>query len=148
LKRNQTHGRLLSVATIRTIRLRWSHGTLQELTSQLARGGYPQFTLPPWQPAINAYRCEDCVRVCVELAGVDRSAINLTVRERNVSIRGVREVPEPNDTEGRAVQTIAMEIDYGAFERELHLPAAIDVEKVHAEQRNGLLWIHLPLKKS
>jgi len=58
----------------------------------------------------------------------------------------VRDVPEPTHEEGRAVQLLAMEIDYGPFEREVRLPAFVDIEKVHAEQRNGLLWISLPLK--
>jgi HSP20 family protein len=117
------------------------------VTSQLARAGHPQFAPPPWHPAINAYRCEDCIRICVELAGVDRSDIELTVRGRQVSIRGVREVPEPSDPEENAVRVIAMEIDYGVFQRDIHLQADIYVEKVEAEQQNGLLWIYLPLKK-
>jgi len=41
-----------------------------------------------------------------------------------------------------------MEIDYGAFEREVPLPAEVEIDKAHAEQRNGLLWISLPLKKT
>ena len=65
-----------------------------------------------------------------------------------MSIRGVREVPEPTDQEKEAMQMIAMEIDYGPFERGFQLPGEADVKKVHAEQKNGLLWIHLPLKKS
>ena len=134
--------------TIRTIRLRWLHGTLQEVTSQLARSGFPQLAPPPWQPAINAYRCEDCIQICVELAGVDRSEIDLTLRDRHLSIRGVRDVPEPNEKENRPLQTIAMEIDYGGFERNIRLPADVDIDKVRADQKNGLLWIHLPLKKS
>jgi HSP20 family molecular chaperone IbpA len=40
-----------------------------------------------------------------------------------------------------------MEIDYGPFEREVILPADVEVNKAHAEQRNGLLWISLPLKQ-
>ncbi len=36
---------------------------------------------------------------------------------------------------------------HGPFEREVRFPAAVDIEKVHAEQRNGLLWISLPLKE-
>jgi HSP20 family protein len=136
------------VEAIRTIRLRWLHGTLHEVTSQLAHSGMPHFAPPPWHPAINAYRCEKCIRICVELAGVERSDIDLTVRDRHLSIRGLRDVPEPTDDEGRALQTISMEIDYGVFQREIHLPAEIDVNEVHAEQRNGMLWLHLPLKKS
>ena len=134
--------------TVRTIRLRWLRGTLQEVTSQLVRAGIPHFAPPPWQPAINAYRCEDCIQICVELAGVDRSEIELTVSDGLMSIRGFRDVPEPSDEKNPALQTIAMEIDYGVFQREIRLPAAVDVHKVHAEQKNGLLWIHLPLKKS
>jgi HSP20 family protein len=97
---------------------------------------------------MNAYRCAECIRICVELAGVDRSDIELTVRSRRLTIQGSRDVPEPDSNDGRALQTIAMEIDYGAFHREIQLPAEVEVEKVHADQRNGLLWIHLPVKKS
>ena len=46
------------------------------------------------------------------------------------------------------MQMIAMEIDYGPFEREIALPDQVEAKKVHAEQKNGFLWIHLPLKKS
>ena len=134
--------------TIHTIRLRWSHGSLYDVTAQLARSGLPLFSPPLWQPAINAYRCEGCIEICVELAGVDRAEIELTVRNRQVSIRGVREVPEPTGSQGRPLEMIAMEIDYGAFERDIRVPADVDVDKVSAEQRNGLLWIHLPLKES
>ena len=63
-------------------------------------------------------------------------------------IRGTRELPEPTDDEGCALQLLAMEIDYGPFMREVTLPAEVEIEKVHAEQRNGLLWISLPLKDS
>ena len=133
--------------TNRTIRLRWLHGTLLEVTSQLARAGISQCAPPPWVPAINAYRCEHGIQICVELAGVDRSEIELTVRDRHLSIRGFRDVPEPEE-ENRALQTIAMEIDYGVFQREIRLPHEIDVDKVQADQKNGMLWIHLPRRKS
>jgi HSP20 family protein len=136
------------VETIRTIRLRWSQGTLYDLTSHLVQSGFPQFAPAPWQPAINAYRCEDGIQICVELAGVDKSEIDLTVQERHLSIRGVRDVPEPKTTDCRTLQTIAMEIDYGVFQRDIRLPVDVDVDRIHADQKNGLLWIHLPLKKS
>jgi HSP20 family molecular chaperone IbpA len=38
-----------------------------------------------------------------------------------------------------------MEIDQGAFEREIVLPVEVEPEQVRAEQREGLLWIWLPL---
>ena len=130
---------------IRTIKLSWLHGALHDVTQELARSRF-SFAPHHWRPAINAYRCKNCVRICVELAGVDRSRIDLTVEPLRVVIRGSRDVPEPTHAEGRAMQLLAMEIDYGPFEREVQLPAEVEIEEVHAEQRNGLLWIYLPLK--
>ena len=132
----------------RTIRLRWLHSSVQDVTHQVAGLRLSRSGPHRWRPAINAYRCEDCIRVCVDLAGVDRSDIDLVIANQHLSIRGVRDVPEPGDEAKRAMQMIAMEIDYGPFERELRLPAEVNVKKVHAEQKNGLLWIHLPLRKS
>jgi HSP20 family protein len=132
-----------------TIRLRWLHGTLADATHQLASLRFSHSGPHAWRPAINAYRCEQCIRICVDLAGVDRSDIDLTVDdEQLLSIRGVREVPEPDSEEKQALQMIAMEIDYGAFEREVQLPEDVDIKHIRAEQKNGLLWIHLPLRKS
>jgi HSP20 family protein len=132
----------------RTIRLRWLHSSVRDVTRQVADLRLSRSGPHTWRPAINAYRCKDCIRVCVDLAGVDRSDIDLVITSQCLSIRGVRDVPEPSHEARRAMQMIAMEIDYGPFERELRLPVEVKVDKVHAEQKNGLLWIHLPLRKS
>jgi HSP20 family protein len=133
---------------IRSIKLRWLHGALQDVTYELTRTQFSQFAPHAWEPDINAYSCEHCVRICMDLAGVDKSQIDLMVEPRRVLIGGTRELPEPTEKEGRAVRLLAMEIDYGPFEREVILPDEVEIEKAHAEQRNGLLWISLPLKKS
>ena len=73
--------------------------------------------------------------------------MDLTVEPRRISIRGTRPAPEPTDAEGRAVQMIAFEIDYGPFERIVELPMAVDIDQAKAEQRNGFLWIELPFQK-
>lgn len=132
---------------IRSIKLRWLHGALQDVTYELSRSQFSQFAPQAWEPDINAYSCEKCIRICVDLAGVDKSQIDLTVEPRRVLLHGSRELPEPTYDEGRAVRLLAMEIDYGHFEREILLPEDVEVNKAHAEQRNGLLWIALPLKK-
>lgn len=133
--------------TIRKIRLHSLHGTLGDVTYQVMRLQFSHFVPAKWQPAINAFRCETAVRICVDLAGVERSLIDLTIEPRRVLVRGAREAPEPSDHEGRAVQMLALEIDYGPFEREVLLPVEVEVESARAEQENGLLWIYLPLKQ-
>src|SRR5580765_2185503 len=125
--------------TIRGIKLRWLHETLGDVTYQLTRLHFIQPGPFRWQPAINAFQCDKGLRICVDLAGVDRSEVDLTVESRRLAIRGAREAPEPTNAEGRAVQMIAFEIDYGPFERVVELPLPVDVEKASAEQRNGFL---------
>ena len=132
----------------KNIKLRWLHSALHDVSSELSRLQFSQFAPHAWEPAINAYRCENSIRICVDLAGVDRALIDLTVEPRRAVIRGTRELPEPTDDEGCTLQLLAMEIDYGPFIREVPLPAEVEIEQAYAEQRNGLLWISLPLKQS
>jgi HSP20 family protein len=127
---------------IRSIKLRWLNGTLADVTLTRVQ----LWHAPPqtWQPAINAFRCQRGLRICVDLAGVDKSMIDLKVESHRLIVRGSRRPPEPTD---HTVQLLALEIDYGPFEREVELPVEVDVDAAEAEQQNGLLWITLPLKK-
>lgn len=84
----------------------------------------------------------------MELAGVEKSEIDLQIEPRRVLLRGERENPEPPVEECQNVQTLAMEIDYGPFIRSISLPVEIDPEKATASQENGFLWISLPIKNS
>ena len=132
---------------IRNIKLRWLQGTLGDVTYQFSRVQFSRIAPAPWQPAINAFRCKTAVKICVDLAGVEKSMIDLTVEPRQVIIRGTREAPEPAHGEGQALQLLALEIDYGPFERAVPMPAEVDVEGATAQQENGLLWVYLPFKQ-
>jgi HSP20 family protein len=133
--------------TIRGIELRWLHETLGDVTYQLTRLQFAPLAPYRWHPAINAFQCEKGLRICVDLAGVDRSEVDLSIEPQRVMIRGTRQAPEPTAGEDRAVQMIAFEIDYGPFERIIELPLPINVDLAKAEQRNGFLWIELPFRK-
>ncbi len=83
------------------------------------------------------------MKVCVDLAGVSRSQIEIVAEPTRLIVRGFRAPPEPPSPEV-TVQIFSMEIDYGAFERVIDLPLRVKVEEITAEQRNGFLWISLP----
>jgi HSP20 family protein len=131
---------------IRRIKVQWLQGAIAG-PYEVAHGYFSHFMPGKWEPAINVFRCETALKICVDLAGVEKSAIELMVESNRVVIRGTREMPEPNDNECPTVQVIALEIDYGPFEREVLLPTKINVDQASAEQQNGLLWIHLPLRQ-
>ena len=97
-----------------------------------------------WRPAINAYRCGDRFVICVDLAGADKSVLRLLATATRLVLRGTRPPPEPGCDE--PVQVLAMEIDYGSFERVLDLPSEVDRDRITAEHHDGLLWIYLPVR--
>lgn len=97
-----------------------------------------------WTPAINVYDCGSAVYVCVELAGVKRESISVTVEPGRLVIHGRREVPEPEEVSTRCVRE--MEIDHGLFRRVLGLPESVDLKSVESSYREGLLWVVLPAK--
>ena len=120
---------------------------LGDITVAITRTRFIHFAaVPGWQPAINAFRCGHQFIICVELAGVEKAAIQVEAQARQLVIRGSRATPEPACDDSPAVQVIALEIDHGRFERVVNLPAEIEPERVVAEHRNGLLWIKLPLR--
>jgi len=98
-----------------------------------------------WTPAVNVYDCGASLYVCVELPGVDREAISVSVKPGRLIIEGRREVPEPTDSKTRCIRE--MEIDHGLFRRVLNLPDMVDLEKVESRYQDGLLWIILPVNR-
>jgi len=127
--------------------LRRLEGRMGEMVCRLTRVRFSSWHLPEmWIPAINAYRCHDGFVICVDLAGLGRAGIDVQVEPRRLWIRGQRRLPEPEEAAGPPLQVLAMEIDHGPFAREVVLPDEVEPEAVRAEQRNGLLWITLPLR--
>ncbi len=97
-----------------------------------------------WQPATNVYESRECYYICVELAGVERDRIDVECIEgTRVLLRGTRDSPRPADTDA-PLSVHVLEIDEGAFRREIDLPEPVDVERIDARHRQGYLWIRLP----
>lgn len=122
--------------------------SIGKLANEITRGHFAHFYQPnAWKPNLNAYHCGDRIEICVDLAGVDRSAIKLTVEGRFLRVRGSRATPEPAIGGPCYQHILTMEIENGPFERTLELPAEVDAAAITARQENGLLWILLPLTR-
>ena len=116
-----------------------------KLMEQLQKGFfYPGET---WTPSVNLYETATHYLVCVDLAGVDKEKIDVEVADRRLKLRGARAVPnyspDSNDPQEK-VRVHLMEIDHGAFNREVEIPDDADRHKIAAAYRNGLLWIEIP----
>ena len=140
-------GKEITMSEISKAHLQRLHGRVGELVYEMTKLRFSHFKAAvPWAPSINVYRCERCIAVCADLAGVEKDTIELKVEPQRLLIRGQRAAPEPAGEMCKAVQVLAIEIDYGPFERELLVsPMTIDTAHVSATHKNGLLWIYLPL---
>jgi HSP20 family protein len=110
---------------------------VQSLTPGASRG---RNTLRPhaWRPPTDVYETEEALVIRVEIAGMDEKDFTISLTERFLSIRGVRqETPER-----RAYHQ--MEIFFGEFLSEVELPVPVQPEKVSAEYKSGFLWLVLP----
>ena len=131
-----------------SLRLKKLHGRLGDVLYGYSKVTFTQSYQPSgWQPSINAYQCDDSLKICVDLAGVDAQSIEIRAERERLILRGKRPVPEPS-TQNRCRKILAMEIDYGPFERVIDLPLAVETEHVTARHARGLLWITLPLMRN
>ena len=99
-----------------------------------------------WAPSVNLYQLPDRIDVCVDLAGMSPSDIDVQVEPGRLRIRGVRPAPTPEREEGEAMRLLAMEIAHGPFCRTISLPRNIDSRAVTSEYLGGMLWVRLPLR--
>ncbi len=119
----------------------------ESLVDRLWDRHFQQFCPPDaWAPAINLYRFERRIEVCVDLAGVETGSIEVRVETGRLVIRGVRAAPEPVADEQETMHIVAMEIDHGSFRRIVNLPDNVEHIKTKTRYANGLLWIQLPLR--
>jgi HSP20 family protein len=132
---------------IPSIRLKRLHGRLGDVVYQLTKIQFSYLnSRSGWSPDINAYRCDQQIVICVDLAGVETAGLDLRVEPGRLRISGRREPPEPACNAQQSVQVLAMEIDYGPFVREITLPLEVDPQRVKAEQKSGFVWIYLPFR--
>ena len=102
-----------------------------------------------WRPSVNLYEVPSAYLVCVDLAGVIREEIDVTVQDQVLRIRGTRAVPTPEEIaepQRKRIRVHLMEIDHGNFSRDVELPEDVQRDRITATHRNGMLWIELPKK--
>ena len=93
-----------------------------------------------WQPAMDIYEGEDRIFVYADLAGVAADSLRVTVTDQQLQVSGVRELPTPESI--ACVHQLEMEL--GAFQRTVTLPAVVDVDQVQSAYSSGILAVTLP----
>ncbi len=78
--------------------------------------------------------------ISVEIPGVDKDSIQISLNDGNLTIRG--EKKQEKEEKDRNYHRI--ERSYGSFQRVLSLPPDADSDKIDASFKNGVLIVTLP----
>jgi HSP20 family protein len=97
-----------------------------------------------WVPAVDIYSNGPLELVLkAELPDMKEEAIELTIEENTLTLRGERKL----DTLVTEEQFHRIERSYGPFARTFALPPTVDAGKVTAEYKAGVLTVRLPLRE-
>jgi len=94
-----------------------------------------------WSPTLDVHDEKDHFVVQVELPGMKKEAISLTLHDGALTVSGERKQEREPSDEG---QTFRSERFFGKFQRSVTLPAAVDAGNVKATYKDGILSVHLP----
>ena len=98
-----------------------------------------------WLPAIDLCELNEAIIIRVEVPGVARDDIRLSLFDNVLKIEGRKQrLQEEDDTEGKPLRYLCLERSDGRFERTVVLKWTVEVEKITANLREGVLEIRLP----
>ncbi|MBI5385097.1 MAG: Hsp20/alpha crystallin family protein [Verrucomicrobia bacterium] len=93
-----------------------------------------------WTPNTDVYVSDEGLVIKVELAGIRREDLEITVEGARLMINGQR----PDCCRGPNCRFLMMEINYGHFESIIELPSGYELGKAKASYQNGFLRIDVP----
>jgi len=94
-----------------------------------------------WVPACNAYEDEHGLWLQCALPGMDRNDIELLVEDGVLTIRGEHRQDDAART------YLSREINWGPFARSFRVPENVDIHKIVAHYKDGMLTVELPKRE-
>ena len=93
-----------------------------------------------WMPVVDVLEDKDKLTVKAELPGFKREELDVSVHENSLVLSGERK----SDEERKDGEFYRSERFYGRFHRVLPLPSSVEVDKIQAKYRDGVLTVTLP----
>ena len=103
-------------------------------------------TVPAWSPRLDLHEDSDAINVQVDLPGVDKKDISVTLEDGLLSIAGKRAAQHQVEDKDRTWHRV--ERTWGSFERHLRLGEGVDAGAVKAEHKDGVLTVRIPKKEA
>jgi HSP20 family protein len=97
---------------------------------------------PGWIPPVDLYETPIEFVLTAELPGLSRDQIDIHVEEFRVVVRGARTATAGGDISSEQFHRV--ERGHGRFSRAFALPEPIDIDRVRADLKDGVLTITIP----
>ena len=94
----------------------------------------------PGYPALNVWTSQEGLNITAEVPGVSSDDIEISVVGDTLTLTGSRKPEELKE----GARYHRQERGYGSFTRSIQLPYLVDVNKVEATFKNGILNITMP----
>ena len=94
-----------------------------------------------WMPRLDAYQSNGDFCVEVDLPGMKKKDVKVSVEDGGLVIEGERK----DEHEVEEEDFYRFERSYGSFHRRLPLPAEADMDNVKARFKNGVLQVKMPM---
>ena len=93
--------------------------------------------IPTIAPVVDIYENEEEILLHADMPGVAREDLNVHIDNGTLDITGVREIKQPGAADWEEFGDVE-------YRRTFSVPQSIDIEKIDAELKNGVLRLHLP----
>jgi HSP20 family protein len=94
-------------------------------------------------PPINVFQQGDNLVAIIELAGVNKSDLEIQAKDNTIRISGRKEIAYPENVSLHRRERLS-----GTFDRTLTVPIQIDADRIKAEYRDGVLALFIPRAES
>ncbi len=114
----------------------------EEFFNDFPFAGYFPSTRDSWTPAVDILEKDGDLILRAELPGMTEKQIELKLEGNTLTLKGERKM----ENEDKKSNYHRLESFYGSFMRTFRLPDTVDMDKISADYKNGVLTVTLPQK--
>lgn len=109
-------------------------------TLSRSRAGEPSELTGSWSPSVDVYENSDKFVLVAELPGLSKEDVQIELKDDVITLKGERKFQD----EYKDQTCHRMERSYGQFIRSFSLPTQVEMGKVEAKFKDGVLTVTVP----
>ena len=127
---------------VRTSEMPLTNRLFEDFFNDFPFSSYTSERKEDWIPAVDILEKEGNLILRAELPGMSEKQIDLKIEGNTLTLKGERTM----DKEDKKNNYHRVESFCGSFTRSFRLPETVDLEKISADYKNGVLVVTIPQK--